>query len=243
MRQEPDPAVLYPEVAALGSLAAALQAAAAGQGLCLAMAATGSDPLRHATITSAVPHRRTMFVSAWVHERKWWVSGSGSNGILVNGVTDDLDELPGILLGWARGASLDEIGREAPFEVLTGRAEVPDDNPSDVIAAEWRWMLKDAERANWPAYQALIESAYADTRLRRLYPFTSHWTLRFATSPDWSSSVKISVAVDPPRGAGRYAVKEHWRGAVLAEVPTAAEAIAIVAAHVQDELLQAPDGR
>jgi hypothetical protein len=32
-------------------------------------------------------------------------------------------------------------------------------------------MLRDAERANWPGYQALIESAYADTRMCRLYPF------------------------------------------------------------------------
>lgn len=64
MRQEPDPAVLYPEVAAEGSLAAALQAAAARQGLSLAMVATQSDPFRHATIDSVAPHRRAMFVTA-----------------------------------------------------------------------------------------------------------------------------------------------------------------------------------
>jgi hypothetical protein len=52
MRNEPDPAVSYPEVAAHGSLAAALQVAAADQGMSLAMVATASDPLRHATTAS-----------------------------------------------------------------------------------------------------------------------------------------------------------------------------------------------
>jgi len=45
-------------------------------------------------------------------------------------------------------ASLEDIGGAAPFEVLTGRFDVSDNNPSDVIASEWQWMLKDAERAD-----------------------------------------------------------------------------------------------
>src|SRR5687768_4934886 len=61
--REPAPAVLYPDVAAHGSLAAALHAAAAGQGLSLPLAVTPSDPLRHTTIASVVPHRHSSYVS------------------------------------------------------------------------------------------------------------------------------------------------------------------------------------
>jgi uncharacterized protein DUF6193 len=243
MRQEPDPAVLYPEVAAEGSLAAALQSAAASQGLSLAVVATQSGPLRHATIASVAPHRKAMFVAAGHFERMWWVSGSATNSrLMISGTTNNLDELPKVLLGWAEGASLDEIGRAAPFAVLTGRFEVPDNNPVDVIASEWQWMLKDADRADWLEYQALIEAAHAEPELRRLYPFTSHWTLRFATTPDWSSCVRISVAVDSPRGGGEYTIREHWNGPAMLQVHTAAEAIAIVVERVQAELLETPGG-
>ncbi|MEW2077170.1 DUF6193 family natural product biosynthesis protein [Streptomyces sp. NPDC013433] len=31
-------------------------------------------------------------------------------------------------------------------------------------------------------HQALIEAAYAEPALRALYPFTSHWALRFSTT-------------------------------------------------------------
>ncbi|WP_433249559.1 hypothetical protein [Actinomadura nitritigenes] len=65
MSREPDPAVLFPDVAAHGSLAAALQAAAADQGLSLPLTVTPSDPLRHATFTSVVPHRHASYVTAW----------------------------------------------------------------------------------------------------------------------------------------------------------------------------------
>ena len=34
-------------------------------------------------------------------------------------------------LGWAKGASLDEIAEMAPFDLLTGRFEVPDNNPAN----------------------------------------------------------------------------------------------------------------
>ncbi|WP_420082142.1 hypothetical protein ACN6AT_34645 [Streptomyces sp. JL4002] len=41
---------------------------------------------------------------------------------------------------WAEGAGLDDIGQAATFDLLTGRFEVPDNNPADVIASEWQWL-------------------------------------------------------------------------------------------------------
>ncbi|WP_433200756.1 DUF6193 family natural product biosynthesis protein [Dactylosporangium sp. CS-047395] len=216
--------MLYPDVAAQGSLAAALRTAAAEQGLSLSMIATPSDPVRHATLPSVLPHREALFVSAWKFERRWWVSGSANNGILISGTTPDLRQLPRVLLGWAEGASLDEIARAAPFDVLTGRLEVPDGNAAAVVAAEWQYLLKDARQADWPEYSALVEAAYAEPKLRVLYPFTDHWDLSFSATP-WPFTPRFVTLVTSQDGA--YAVTEWRSGAAIAQVSTAAEAVAI----------------
>src|SRR5258708_32266604 len=150
MRKDPAPAVLYPDVAERGSLAAALRAMADDQGLSLSVVATASDPLRHATAPSIVPHREVLIVTAWHFERRWWISGSANNGMLVSGVTDDLNDVPAVVHAWAEGATLNKIDQVASFDLLTGRFEVPDGNPADVIAAEWQYMLKDAQQSDWP---------------------------------------------------------------------------------------------
>lgn len=236
MREEPDPAVLYPEVAAQGSLAAALQAAAADQGFSLTMVVTQSDPLRHATIASVLPHREALFVAAWHFERKWWVSGAANNGLLINGTTPHLHQLPKVVLGWAAGTGLDEIAQVVDFDVLTGRFEVPDGNPADVIAAEWQYLLKDAQESDWPEYQVLIEAAYAEPRLRELYPYTSHYALSFSATPyPFTPSFATLVA---PRGGGDYTVREWWNGPTLTQVGTPAEAIAVAIDRLPEVLSQ-----
>ena len=138
------------------------------------MSVTPSDPLRQATITSVVPYRHRSYVTAWHFERSWTIWGSSNNRLMVCGTTKDLRELPRLIHGWAEGTGLDEIAEVAPFKVLTGRFEVPDNSPANVIASEWQVLLKDARDADWPQYQALIEAAYDQPKLRRLYPFTSH---------------------------------------------------------------------
>ncbi|RSM95297.1 hypothetical protein DMB42_50195 [Nonomuraea sp. WAC 01424] len=237
MSCEPDPAVLYPDVAAHGSLAAALLAAAAGQGLSLPLAVTPSDPLRHATIASLIPHRHSSYVTAWHHERRWTIWGSSNNRLMICGATEDLRELPQVIRGWAEGASLEEIGQAALFDVLTGRFEVPDNNPVDIIASEWQWMLKDARDADWPEYQALIEAAYAEPRLRRLYPYTSHWALGFSSTPDYPFS-RPFVWIDAPRGAGGYTISEGRNDPDPMQIPTPAEAIAIAVDRIPADLQQ-----
>ncbi|KAB2388655.1 DUF6193 family natural product biosynthesis protein [Actinomadura montaniterrae] len=236
MSHEPDPAILYPDVAAHGSLAAALQSAAADQGMSLPLAVTPSDPLRHATITSVVPYRHSSYVAAWHHEQRWGIWGSSNGRLMICGNTNDLRELPRVIHGWAEGAGLDEIGQAAPFDLLVGRFEVPDNNPADVIASEWQWHLKDAVDAGWPQYQALVETAFAEPKLRRLFPFTSHWALGFSTTPDDLFSPPF-VSIDSPWGTGDYTIREWWNGPALHHVATPAEAIAIAVNRIPADLL------
>ncbi|MGA5818037.1 DUF6193 family natural product biosynthesis protein [Kitasatospora sp. NPDC094028] len=225
MREEPDPAVLYPEIAEHGSLAAALAALAAERGLTLDAVVTDSDPLRHATAASVLPHREAATVSAWVHERRWWVSASATNGTVLSGVTDELHLVPAVLAAWARGAAVEEIGRLAGFDVLTGRFEVPDGNAVDVIAAEWQYRLKEARDADWPEHLELVEAAFAEPRLRRFYPFTSHWALRFSRVPRPFQAASPTLWAS--RNGGDFGVGE-WGvpGSAETRVATAAEAVA-----------------
>ncbi|MCX4821473.1 DUF6193 family natural product biosynthesis protein [Streptomyces sp. NBC_01142] len=197
------------------------------------MIATTSDPLRHTTAPSILPHREALFVVAWHFERRWWMSGSANNGILVSGVTDDLNHVPAVVHAWAEGASLSEIDQAASFDLLTGRFEVPDGNHSDVIASEWQFMLKDAQHSDWPEYQALVEAAYSEPKLSKLYPYTSHWALSFSATPYPFAPSFASLAAS--RG-GDYTIREWWNGPALTQVPTPAEAISIAVDRLPEGL-------
>lgn len=227
MRPEPDPAVLYPDVAAHGSLAVALQASAAEQGIPLVMRANPSDPLRHATAADVVAHRAAPYVTAWNFERKWSVWGLSRNRIVIYGETTDLHHLPKVVAGWAHGADLAEIAEAASFDALTGRFEVPDGNPADVIASEWQWMLEEARLADRPEYRALIEAAHAEARLRGLFPYTSHWALGFDAAPSPTSFPSFVSVGSPLKNDHCYTIRRSWDGPVLARVRTPEEAASI----------------
>jgi hypothetical protein len=90
----PDPAVLYPDVAAAGSLAAALQAAAEERGLMLGeVTANRKDPLRYAKVSSSTPLRDALVVSAGAAERYWSIAGWGQGIELASGSTRELPEI------------------------------------------------------------------------------------------------------------------------------------------------------
>ncbi|WP_285740405.1 DUF6193 family natural product biosynthesis protein [Kitasatospora phosalacinea] len=184
------------------------------------------------------PHRHSSYVTAGHHERHWTFWGSSNNRLMICGSTEDMRELPPVIRGWAEGAALDEIERNASFDLLTGRFEVPDNNPADVIASEWQYLLKEADRADWPQYQALIESAHAEPRLRRLYPYTNHWALGFTEMPDAPYSTPSFVSIGSPRGVGDYTIREWWNGPLLHRVTTVAEAIAVAVARIPTDLLR-----
>ncbi|MEU7867379.1 DUF6193 family natural product biosynthesis protein [Dactylosporangium sp. NPDC049140] len=236
VRTTPDPAVLYPDVAARGSLAAALQALGAEQGLTLAVTATESDPLRHALVPSATPGREELVVGAWHFERRWSITGAGTgNGsgrskLLIQGDTQDLGAVARAAQAWRDGVPLPEIDRMVSFVELTGRYEVPDDSPAHLVASEWGYMLKDAQDADWPEYLALIKAAHAEPDLRQLYPYTSHWSLRFSAPA--RPAFADPVCLEASRG-GAYTVRAYWMGPVLAKVATAAEAVSIAVRHLR----------
>ncbi|MFE2541026.1 DUF6193 family natural product biosynthesis protein [Actinacidiphila glaucinigra] len=228
----PDPAVLYPDVAACGSLAAALRAAADG---CLDAVPVRSSDLVHAVVPSAVPHHEPLVIRARSWERRWSIRGTEpfQNLPLIDGTTNDLAGIARAARAWHDGALLDDIRWAAPFVPLTGRLEVPDRDPARLTESEWQSLRLEAAELEYEwqqTYQGLIEAAYAEPALRALYPFTSHWALRFSTTtrPDLT-------VVGPCLGAkgdGSYKVGRSMAQEDVGVFTTAAEAVALAVHHL-----------
>lgn len=235
MTTPPVPAALYPDVAAHGSLAAALRAVAAGRLDAVPVTSSGSEPLLHAAAGTTLPHREPLGISAWRFERKWRISGTDAfqSLPLVGGETDDLAQVARAARAWHDGASLADIREAAPFAHPTGRFEVPGLDPVRLTESEWQGKRREAAELEYvwaPAYRSLIETAYAEPALRALYPFTSHWALRFS-----ATTRPALKAVGPCLVAGGDGVFGVGRGPLtsdLGEFTSAEEAVAVAVAQL-----------
>lgn len=177
-------AAFYPDVLAQGSLAAVLEAVAAEDGIDVPVMASQSNPLYDATVASRAARRKSLTISTYTWKRWWSIRGEEAfqSLALIEGDSDDLTQIVRAAQAWHDGTALTEIRRAAPFVHLTGRFEVTDNDPAQLTESEWQHLRTWAAEADWPEFHALIEAAYGEPALRALYPFTSHWTLRFSTS-------------------------------------------------------------
>jgi hypothetical protein len=231
--------LLYPDISRQGSLGAALQAVADEAGLPVRFMAAGSDPLRHAHVETALKYRNALHVIAWAVERRWSIRGEESfQGLaLIEGRAEDLTQIVKAAQAWHDGTGLEDISRVAPFVQLTGRFEVPDNDPVLLAESEWRHLLKEARELehSWaPAYRALIQAAYNEPALRALYPFTSHWTLRFSTSTrPRLTCVPVSLEAGEDN---RYTVSAPHMGNVIAETISAQAAVSVAVREVPSGL-------
>lgn len=234
MPTRPDPADLFPEVAAQGSLAISLRAAAAAHELVLDVVEVQQNRIGSATVPTTGKGREPLGVSGFAFEHRWSITGFGRGGgtksrWLLSGSTDDLGSVAVAAHGWQKGLLLDEIEATAPFIELTGQLEVPDDSTVHAIASNWSYLRRHAERSGWPEHKALIEAAYAHPGLRALHAFTSHWSLRLAASP--AEDGRDLVCLEASR-AGNFTVRAAWSEQVIGQTTTAEEAVSLAASYV-----------
>ncbi|MFB6814038.1 DUF6193 family natural product biosynthesis protein [Streptomyces sp. NPDC056347] len=231
----PDPAVLYPDIAAHGSLSAALQAVAEGRLTGIPMVSSEAEPLMFTSVESTLRHRNPLQINAWHHERRWSIRGTESfqDLKLVGGTTEDPVQIAAAMRAWHDGEALSDIPRDAPFVHLSGRFEVPDLDPSRLTESEWHHLRTEASELEYPwgpAYQALVEAAHAEPALRNLYPFTSHWALRFSakTRPGLAVVGPILIA----QGVDEYSVSKTITGTGGVQFSTARDAVAAAVRHL-----------
>ncbi|MFI0790896.1 DUF6193 family natural product biosynthesis protein [Streptomyces lydicus] len=100
--------------------------------------------------------------------------------------------------------------------------------PAHLTESEWQSLRQEAGELEYSwqeTYQALIEAAHAEPTLRALYPFTSHWALRFSTTTRPRLTVVgpcLTANSDGTYGVGKGIVSDD-----LGRFPTASEAVAL----------------
>ncbi|MFF7472695.1 DUF6193 family natural product biosynthesis protein [Streptomyces sp. NPDC008092] len=226
--RRPDP-LLYPDVAAVGSLAAALDECAARNGPAVgAVRATGDGSPVTARVTSRSPGLDQLTVHLGSAERVFLFAGWGRGVNLTNGSTTDLTELAAAAAAWQRGGTLAELHAAAPLLVFGALARAHERGPGHAVAEKWRRCLEPHPHTD----PDLVRAAHAEPRLRVLFPFTSHGSLCFSRCTGYPYTGDVSVI--QPLGAGRYAV--HHPGERFSGEPsptyTAREAAAQVVARL-----------
>ncbi|MGR7002836.1 DUF6193 family natural product biosynthesis protein [Yinghuangia aomiensis] len=233
----PDVAAVHPDIAAHGSVAALLRAETASRLAEESVASDDTEPLR-ASVASMVPWREPLRVIVSAHKREWLIIGTDSvqQLPLLDGWTDDPSAIARAALAWHDGAPLDAVCEAAPFVRPTGRYEVPDHDPVRLADSEWQHLRRQAAEMAYvwaPYHRALIEAAHANPMLRALYPFTSHWALRFSTTtrPDMTIVGPCVFASSD----GSYGVTDRMSDTPN-RLPTAEEAVADAARHLPSDL-------
>ncbi|MFJ4526410.1 DUF6193 family natural product biosynthesis protein [Streptomyces sp. NPDC088810] len=109
--------------------------------------------------------------------------------------------------------------------------------PADVVEARWQalrlsWQWRHAVHRirspgrPFPGIVPLLEAAAAQPRLRRLFPFTSHFALLFSSSTRYPWIVQAGSIEPLPNG--RFKVRRRSPSAVVGEVETAEEAVTLL---------------
>jgi hypothetical protein len=109
--------------------------------------------------------------------------------------------------------------------------------PAEVVEARWQslrlsWQWRYAVHQvrspgrPYPGIVPLLEAAAAQPRLRRLYPFTSHFALLFSSSTSYPWTLHAGCI--EPLDNGRFKAGRSSPSAVIGEFGTAEEAVAAV---------------
>ncbi|WP_433357518.1 DUF6193 family natural product biosynthesis protein [Microtetraspora malaysiensis] len=95
----------------------------------------------------------------------------------------------------------------------------------DIVEAGWQ-----AVRADGRVRPELLDAAYAEPRLRQLFPWTGMGELHFSrcTSPRWTWDVPYIA----PAAGGSYTVLGPSRSKTVGPAATPAQAVAMVVEHL-----------
>jgi hypothetical protein len=184
--------VLYRDVVDAGGLEAVLREACPGGDIeleafpgCLTATVNKGDRAVHVRLS----RRRRRFSIRYDLRR----SGLGYVA------TTELAEVTGSTAAWLCGATARELAAAWPFADFVDVADAYESG--DRI--ELRWQLYRAREKD--GLGEFVEAAMREPRLRRTYPFTSHWWMSFRVAPD---EYRLAGPWVRAVGGGRLSVTE-----------------------------------
>jgi Family of unknown function (DUF6193) len=233
---------LYTDLQAAGSLSAALGQVAAELGLDVGdIRPNRHHPLLFADIGGAPQsHRAPITITCAAPIRSFMIDGWSRGAHLISGGTTDLRELVRAAAMWRTGAALAEIRRACPWIEVSELAFAHERGPADAVAVQWEHVRAQMREpmGDQPFELGIrvADAAYAEPRLRRLFPYTSHWVLCFSrcTGSPFTYDVPCIGYV-----LSEECYQVRWPGwgddpVVLGQAATAEEAVALVVANLPE---------
>ncbi|GGQ40853.1 hypothetical protein GCM10010215_75500 [Streptomyces virginiae] len=167
---------LYPDIFEMGGLISAMEAVAEMEGFDLGRVYSQYTSGAGVLITAEIDSSRGR-ISALLGEqtRTFYLVIQGQGFTWAEGATDDLRSLVRAVAAWRDGMLVDDFSQEFPFAALGRLARSHESG--DPESSQWTWLLTAEE---FTEERSLVNAAYADDRLRVLFPNLSHGTLRLS---------------------------------------------------------------
>ncbi|MFF5305472.1 DUF6193 family natural product biosynthesis protein [Streptomyces sp. NPDC013161] len=224
----------YADVIEAGGLANALEQTATGLDIPLVLVPGRKEIADSVGIATTTPGRQPLTVFLRTDIRGFQVSGRSGEVEIVRGETGELGDIVRAGAAWAAGTPVPLMRDTQAFLLFDELAEAHERGPEAAVAARWDQLREQAAGApDFGEFGRLVEVAYEEPRLRQLFPFTSHWTVAFSSCTGRPYRDEIAIAPQPGRP---YIVLQHANAGMIAEVPTAEEAVALALAHLPESV-------
>ncbi|QDY78387.1 DUF6193 family natural product biosynthesis protein [Streptomyces qinzhouensis] len=192
----------YSDVLACGGLGSAIVRAARENGL--VVESDSADPeaegqeLKSAVFDSP---RGPITVGVGFGERRFRIVLESGKRFFhwASGSAHDLVDVARVIHSWRAGLLLEGLVETYPFMAATRLGQGWENG--DFITVQWDIVAADSDFAD---YREVIRLMRSSERLRRLFPYFSHWVLRLTDDPGNADSWTIFIRRDP---AGSY---ELW---------------------------------
>jgi len=225
----------YPDVVEAGGLAAALEQWAAGLDIPLVIVPGPKEIADSVGIATTVAGRQPLTVFPRTDTRGFQIIGRSGEVDIVKGETAELQEVVETGAAWAAGTPVPRMREELPFLLFDRLAEAHERGPGAAVAAQWELLRQEAAgRPAFPEFGRLVEAAYAQPRLRRLFPFTSHSTVAFSSCT--GRPYRDEIAIAPRPGGSPYLVLRHSNTGMIGEAATVEDAVALALEHLPDSV-------
>ncbi|MFB9624234.1 DUF6193 family natural product biosynthesis protein [Nonomuraea helvata] len=216
-------AEFYPDLIQLGGLASAIRQLARDNGIDLER--VDAEPGAGRYITAKIPSnwgRVSVLLGA---ERRWFsVTIQGNTHVWASGGTEDLLSVVQMADAWRQGLALRGLADRFPFMSYSRLSEAYESG--DPVSVQWDHLLGDAE---FRQLADVLQAVHRVDRLRMLFPYVSHGTIRLALDYLERRAGEIWIV---PLAGGRFRVESTSSRDARREAGSVDDAIEIALSYL-----------